>query len=386
MDRTDQRNPRIDRSDLMKVINIKRIVTASILMMVLMALPVHADEMTTVDLELPEYFNFDDNYYTVFGGPDVTATLVGDNEFSRGDEVTLNVNLMNKGVVTGFESDDEADDTSDLEQKIQQTEMGYEAQRTTAIGIVAMLVSEDPNVRVKSGPQEAGTLASGEQTGSPVSFNIEVSNNAPAGEYPLSLQMYYGYQENVQIDGDNETSLGITNMEVGLWYAVGQQAQDLTIIVEDEADFEVVNVTGEMVAGSESLLRVIYQNTGEEAVKDATVRISADDPFSTTDDQSFLGSIAPGETAEAVFKLKVDETAVAKNYAINSEIKYEDADGHSQISDTVKIQTETLPAGSSGSGMGQYIGILVVVVILAVAFVGFRRYMGNKEGNNEKEE
>ncbi|WP_340818768.1 hypothetical protein [Methanolobus sp. WCC4] len=370
----------------MKVINIKRIVTASILMMVLMALPVHADEMTTVNLELPEYFNFDDNYYTVYGGPDVTATLIGDNEFSRGDEVTLNVNLMNKGVVTGFESDDEADDNSDLEQKIQQTEMGYEAQRTTAIGIVAMLVSEDPNVRVKSGPQEAGTLASGEQTESPVAFNIEVSKNAPAGEYPLSLQLYYGYQENVQIDGDNETDLGITNMEVGLWYAVGQQMQDLTVVVEEEADFEVVNVTGELEAGSEGLLRVVYKNTGEEAVKDATVRISADDPFSTTDDQSFLGSIAPGETAEAVFRLKVDETAVSKVYAINSEIKYEDTDGHSQISDTVKIQTETLPAGSSGSGMGQYIGILVVVVILAVAFVGVRKFMANKEGNNGKEE
>ncbi|WP_406671305.1 hypothetical protein V7O67_06590 [Methanolobus sp. ZRKC4] len=369
-----------DLRDLMKVINIKRIVTASLLMMVLMSLPVQA-EMTTVNLELPEYFNFDDNYYTVFGGPDVSATLIGDNEFSRGDEVTLNINLMNKGVITGFESDDEADDSSDLEQKIQQTEMGYESQRTTAIGIVAILVSEGPDVRVKSGPQEAGTLVSGEQTEDPVMFNIEVSKNAPAGEYPLSLQLYYGYQENVQIDGDNETDLGITNMEVGLWYAVGQQMQNISVIVEDEADFEVVNVTGELEAGSEGLLRVVYKNTGEEAVKDATVRISAADPFSTTDDQSFLGSIAPGETAEAVFKLKVDETAVSKNYAINSEIKYEDTDGHSQISDTVKIQTETLPAGSSGSGMGKYIGIVVVLLILGAVFVGVKKYMGKKEGD-----
>ncbi|WP_319508184.1 hypothetical protein [uncultured Methanolobus sp.] len=365
----------------MKTINAKKIIPASIILIMLLALPVHA-EMTVTSLELPEYFNFDDNYYTVYGGPDVSATLVGDNEFYRGDEVTLNLNLMNKGVVTGFKSEDEADDSSDLEQKIQQTEMGYEAQRTTAIGIVAILVSEDPNIRVKSGPQEAGTLASGEQVEDPVMFNIEVSKNAPAGEYPLNLQLYYGYQENVQIDGDNETDLGITNMEVGLWYAVGQQMQNISIVVGEEADFEVVNVTGELEAGSEGLLRVVYKNTGEEAVKDATVRISSNDPFSTTDDQSFLGSIAPGETAEAVFKLKVDETAVPKVYAINSEIKYEDTDGHSQISDTIKIQTETLPAGSSGSGMGMYIGILVVLVALGVVFVGAKKYMGKKEGGN----
>ena len=85
----------------------------------------------------------------------------------------------------------------------------------------------------------------------PLEFNIEVSNNAPAGEYPLNLTLYYGYQENVQINGDNETDLGITNMEVGLWYAVGQQMDQVSVIVDEEADFEVTNVTGELVLGEE---------------------------------------------------------------------------------------------------------------------------------------
>ena len=51
--------------------------------------------------------------------------------------------------------------------------MGYEAQRTTAIGIVAILNSSTPYIRVKSGPQEAGTLPSGQQAEDPVKFNIE---------------------------------------------------------------------------------------------------------------------------------------------------------------------------------------------------------------------
>ncbi|WP_406659588.1 hypothetical protein V7O66_06975 [Methanolobus sp. ZRKC3] len=365
----------------MKLINAKNIIPLSVLMLVLIAIPVHA-EMSTTSMELPEFFNFDENYYTVYGGPDVTATLIGDNEFSRGDEVALNLNLMNKGVITGFKDEEDDNSLSTLEQKIQQTEMGYEAQRTTAIGIVAILTSDDPNIKVKSGQQEAGTLFSGEQTENPVRFNIEVSKNAPAGEYPLNLNLFYGYQENVQVNGDDETDLGITNMEVGLWYAAGNQMQQISIIVEKEADFDVVNVTGDLEAGEEGLLRVVYKNVGEEEVKDATVRISADDPFSTTDDQSFLGSIAPGETSEAVFKLKVDGAAVSKMYAINSEIKYEDMDGHSQISDTIKIQTETLPAGSSGSDMSTYIGIVVVLVILGAGFMFARNFMKNREGDN----
>lgn len=380
----------INRGMPMKFINAKNIVPVSMLIMLLIALPVHAEmstsvelpEISTANMELPDFFNFDENYYTVYGGPDVSATLVGDNEFSRGDEVTLNLNLMNKGVITGFKDEEDDQSLSTLEQKIQQAEMGYEAQRTTAIGIVAIMASDDSYIKVKSGPQEAGTLFSGAQTEEPVKFNIEVSANAPAGVYPITLDIYYGYQENVQVNGDAQTSLGITNMEVGLWYAAAHQAQYLTIIVEDEADFEVTNVTGDLEAGNEALLRVVYKNTGEEAVKDATVRISADDPFSTTDDQSFLGSMAPGEISEAVFKLKVDEAAVVKSYAINSEIKYEDTDGHSQISDTVKIQVETLPAGSSSSGMGAYIGIFVVLVVLVAGFFVAKKYMGNKEGDN----
>jgi hypothetical protein len=31
-----------------------------------------------------------------------------------------------------------------------------------------------------------------------------------------NVLLYYGYQENVQINGDNETDLGTTNVEVGL--------------------------------------------------------------------------------------------------------------------------------------------------------------------------
>lgn len=335
--------------------------------------------------QLPEFFNFDENYYVVYGGPNVTATLIGDNEYSRGDTVTIDLNLMNKGVVSGFKDEADKDNLDDLEQKIQMTEMNYEAQRTTAIGIVAILSSENPYIKVRSGPQEAGSLPSGQQTEDPIQFNIEISNSAPAGTYPLDLQLYYGYQQDVQINGDDETDLGITNMEVGLWYSVGQQNQTINIRVDNEADFEVVNTTGTLYADADGMLRVTYKNTGEMTAKDATVRISVDDPFSTTDDQAFLGTLEPGQTAEALFKLKVDEMAVAKAYSINSEIKYEDEDGHSQISDTIKIRTETLPARSFGESLSNYTGFFIIIAITVIAVGGFFIYRKHKEGKMGKE-
>ncbi len=327
----------------------------------------------------PEYFDIGDNYYTVYGGPNISASLLGDGEFYRGDTVTVNINLMNRGLITGFKSENSVDPDVDLEIKLQQTEMNYEAQKTTAIGIVAVLISLDPEVKVKTGPQEAGSLVSGQQTEEPVQFTIEIAKNARAGVHPLMLSLLYGYQENVQISGENDTDQGVTDLEVGLWYEVKSQNLTIPVMVKDEADFEVVEISGNMVAGEESLLYVTYKNVGELPVTDATVRISASDPFSTTDDQAFIGSLAPGESALARFNLKVDETATPKMYGINSEIKYEDVDGHDRISDNIKIQVETLPIVSTAEKFKNVILIGFVVVLLIVVVLGVRSYRNKQE-------
>ncbi len=327
----------------------------------------------------PEYFDVGDNYYTVYGGPNISASLLGDGEFYRGDTVTVNINLMNRGLITGFKSEESIDPDIKLEQKLQQTEMSYEAQKTTAIGIIATLVSLDPAVKVKTGPQEAGSLVSGQQTEDPVQFTIEIAKNARAGVYPVMLNLLYGYQENVQISGENETDLGVTDLEVGLWYEIKSQNLTIPVMVKDEADFEVIEISGNMVAGEENLLYVTYKNVGELPVTDATVRISVSDPFSTTDDQAFIGSLAPGESALAKFNLKVDDTATTKMYGINSEIKYEDVDGHDRISDNIKIQVETLPAVSSIEKFKNVLLIGFVVVLLIVVVLGVRSYKNKQE-------
>jgi len=127
---------------------------ATLLILLLATVPVQA--------ELPQSFDFSKNFYTVYGGPDLDATLIGDNQYSRGDTATLNVGLMNKGVVEGFKSEKDADTSVDT--VLQQSEMKYETQTVTAVGILATLTSNNSNITVKSGPQEAGTLQQGKQS------------------------------------------------------------------------------------------------------------------------------------------------------------------------------------------------------------------------------
>ena len=335
---------------------------ATLLMMLLATVPVEA--------AIPKNFDLKDNFYTVYGGPDIEATLLGDNEYSRGDLVTLNFGLMNKGVISGFESDNEADTT--VGAVLQQAEMKYETQAVTAVGVLATLKSDNPYIKVKSGSQEAGTLQQGKQGSTPAKFTIEISKNAPAGTYPLDLEFTYKYQNNVQVSGDEyDTSTGIvTNQGVGIWYENMTQNQTVVVQVKKEPYFEVTNVTGNLYPDKGGMLKVTYKNTGEEPAKDATVRISAADPFSTTDDQAYLGDLKPGESVVAIFNMDVDETATQKPYSLNSEILYKDTEGHNQISDSIKINTKVLEAEKSLPGYQIGAGI---VMILAACFVVLRK-------------
>ena len=324
---------------------------------------------------IPEGFSFGENYYTVYGNPNLTASLVGDNLFDRGDEVTLSINLMNKGVITSFRSENDFalnDADTDLNKKLEQMEMKYESMQTTAIGIVATLVSEHPEIRIKSGPQEAGTLASGEILEDPLEYNIEIDKNAKPGLYPLGFSMLYGYQKNVQVDGENETDTGIKNLEVGLWYEPMMQNGIIIIEVDSEADFDSSDAIGTLHSGEENVISVTYTNIGDLPVKDAVVRISVIDPFSTSDDQAYLGDMAPGEDAIARFKLKVDDGATVKAYSINSEIRYEDVDGNNVISDIVKFRVNTLPAIPASEKMNKFKPFVGLFVIAILAYAGLR--------------
>jgi hypothetical protein len=328
-----------------------------------------------VQAAVPEGFDFDKNFYTVSGGPDLEASLIGDDGYSRGDTVTLNIGLMNKGVISGFKSENDAQTA--LDTVLQQSEMKYETQAVTAVGILATLKSDNPNITVKSGPQEAGTLQQGKQSSSPVKFTVEISKNAPAGIYPLTLDLSYKYQKNAAVTGDElDANTGmVTNQGVGIWYENVTQSQTIQVEVKNEPYFEVTEVNGSVYPDEGGMLYVTYKNIGEEPAKDATVRLSASDPFSTTDDQAYLGTLNPGDSVVAVFNMDVDKTATPKPYSLDSEILYEDAEGHNQISDSVKVNTQVSPAEQSlpGYGLGAGIGF----VGLAACFIALRKKKQN---------
>ena len=313
-------------------------------------------------------WEFTEDYYDVIGEPQLAASIIGNPEYESGETSTIFVQLMNDGLIFGFETDKTPsgpDETMDA-----QAELDLEYDATTAINIRGTLETENRNAfRVLSGLQQAGSLRNSE-TSQPMEFDIEIFDNAPAGTYDLTLNLTYQYQYDVKVEGYPEK-------EFDYWYITKNQTLPLKIIVKPRADFEIVKVSDVLVSGGEGVVHITYRNTGDEVAQDAVARISVVDPFSTTDDQAFLGTLNPGDSYEAQYKVKVDKDALPKAYGINTEVKYRDEHGDTQISDVMKASIDVQEPAPLGQRIGYAGYLLVIFIILGAAGYYFYKKQGN---------
>ncbi len=320
-------------------------------------------------------FTFSKNFYDVYGTPDLTASIVGDDEFDRDDEGTLTIDLVNRGVILGYESDRMPDDEKEI--ALAKMELGYELQQVNAIGITAVLTApEGSPIDVKSGPQQIGSLRGAKGARETVGFDIEIDEDAPAGTYPLVLDMNYLYQKNAQVDLNNVYANGSFSgrmPEVNFRYDSLNQTQTLYVTVDKLADFEVTNVSSDLRAGEDGrMLSITYTNTGEETATEAVARISVTDPFSSTDDQAYIGTLVPGESATSIFVLDTDSDATIKPYGIDTEIRFKDAAGDLKVSDSMTATATIAPLIPASEKVKPYILPVLLIVLLVLAAIGVR--------------
>ncbi|WNY27913.1 hypothetical protein MmiEs2_00920 [Methanimicrococcus stummii] len=340
------------------------------------------------------YGSLSSNYYSFYGQPDIHVSVQGNGEYSRGQTATVPLTLSNHGVIEGFKSENEVKDRgSNVDQQLNATLQQMELENInsilTAVGVVATLESDVSGITVKTGTQEAGSLTSGSTT-NPLNYYVDIQKDVPAGEYELTLNVTFKHLRNVIYDADaisNGVSLsGIRNLNASYWYNEDvSQKIPVTIKVKEATKFEIVNVDHSLSAKNDGMLYVTYKNNGEEQAKSAFVRLSTATPFSTTDDQSYLGTVKPGDEVTAAFKISVDEDSVIfdKLYAINSEILYEDNYGHQQITDALKVevQVEETPFWTPATIA---IALIVVLILIAAGYYLTMSQKYKKEGLDKK--
>ncbi len=177
-------------------------------------------------------------------------------------------------------------------------------------------------------------------------FKINALRNAQAGEYPGKVEFTYN----------------INDKEV-------TEKVDVGVTVQPKMRFEVQG-TGQVPAGGEKTVTVEVKNTGDFTVRDATTRITVVDPFSTTDDTAYIGSLDPGESTNVTFNLKADSDATLKLYALNLEVKYKDLSDEWVISEPEKMPVEVVES----TGVPPMLIIALLIVVAAVAYGAYTRF------------
>ena len=322
------------------------------------------------------------NYYTSYGEPDIYASVIGDTELERGETANIEVVLSNRGVLFGAKSDTDTG-TSEAEQVLAQQELEYEKMRTTAIGVKASLVADTEYIDVDpetSSHSLEDPLVPGELPEDPLVFTVTVSNNAPAGIYILNLPVSYEYQYDSRMTAGETAVIGLPEHDHASYYRSVNKTLSIPVIIEPDANFEVTDVSGQLLAGEDNIINITYSNTGELPATDAVARIIVMKPLQADSPIQRLGTIMPGESRTASFGITAEGQAVEKSYGIDSEIKYLDADEEISYSDNMKVNVDLESAGG-----GLNITILALLGIIVISAVIIMKSFRKKQRSQENE-
>ncbi len=138
------------------------------------------------------------------------------------------------------------------------------------------------------------------------------------------------------------------------------------IPVGKKVEFTILSDPIEISPGQKKVITVQYKNTGGATVYSAQARISTVDPFTSSDDTAFLGTITPGETKEAAFEISVDGSATKKEYGLDSEVRFRDAMDNSIISDPIKVRLNVI----KDTGIATVLFSPLVLGIIVVGIIG----------------
>lgn len=184
-------------------------------------------------------------------------------------------------------------------------------------------------------------LAAGESAD--FAFDVEVSSAADPGSRQLRFVVEYRTE-----DGDERTS----------------DALPARIEVAPQRDaFAVERVNATVSAGGSDRLTLRVTNVDDETLSDISAKLFVDDPLSTSDDEAFVGRLAPGETAEISFEMAAAGSAFPKDYPVSVDFEYDRPDGTTELSDTFRlpVTVEERRRGTLPFGVLIVVGAAVLV-------------------------
>ena len=249
--------------------------------------------------------------------PQMSAYLIGVNEFAPGSDAIITLKVQNSGVNSMV--------------FLNATVLPPDVLPTTAKLVTIGLGSGGAPIVIKTDPQAKGDIAS--QGNVTVTFNAKILSNATIGEYYLPLTLTYKYL-NVQ-DQESGDTLHYQYYDV-------TDTIPITIKIKPTVTIDVLLAVPENLnVGTEGYLDLTIKNIGSVDGKKATVQIirNGNSPIIPTDSNVFVGDFPQNSTISCRYKVAVSSDAGAQTYPIDVAVVYVNPEGDTVTSayDTVGV-------------------------------------------------
>ncbi|WP_321505482.1 S-layer protein [uncultured Methanoregula sp.] len=250
------------------------------------------------------------------GSPEFSATVSGVNDFSPGQEATVQVLIMNSGLSSLKQLDHGTIDPEDLP--------------TTAKQVIVGLASGSSDIIIKTDPQMIGDIPG---NGSPVTlkFTAKISESATSGEYQLPLTIRYIYLRPIEQE---------TGDTFQFTYNKAEDTLPLEIRIHPKVRVEVLEETSDpLTPGAEGYLTLKIKNSGPENGRMVSAKIirSGKSSVIPTDGSVFIGDFISGGVAECRYKVSIAKDALNKTYPLDVAVTYTDREGVQVTSQPVTI-------------------------------------------------
>jgi hypothetical protein len=307
---------------------------------------------------------FGDDYYKVYGTPNLTVSLEQTRVY-QGEQTSLLLTLTNRGRITSFQVNEEPGANKKEEILAAQKELELEKQRTVAQDVSIRLIAENESaIDIKRSVAFPGNIREG-QTSARLEFPLEAYKNARPGRYLLYAIANYTYQRDVAVKGDEDRP---ETPDVFYWYDSLSQTIPLILTVERRsgAQFEILDVSpSALPAGTQdNVIKIRIKNVGHDVAKDLVARLRPESGLYVSVDESPIPALQPQQEAELLYKMDVSKDAVpGKRYQLKVLFEFSDS-YRDDLSDSENAYLQIEPQSSS-----QPLAAVILLVVLAAVLI-----------------
>jgi hypothetical protein len=207
--------------------------------------------------------------------------------------------------------------------------------------VVIAWESQQSTLSPKESQYAVGNLAAGESAN--FSFGVDVSNSAEAGARQFDFGVSYRDDNGDRVEAD---TLEVRSEVTGS---------------QDEFDIEIQNST--LGVGQDRSITFTITNTKDKTLTSIEGKAFVNDPLSSSDDETFIAELEPGESETVSVQLSAGTDALDKTYPLNLDFQYETPDGEKRVSDTYSLPIDVMDQSENGGTPLWLVGGIGLLVV-----------------------